>query len=471
MLVRTTLTTFLVVACIAGCDDTNGVEERAALRLVHAIVDAPPVDVFADADTRPLATGLAYGQASMHAGIDPGDHTLEFRVAGSDTVLAEAELHVDSKQDVITAIATGTLDASDPDRAFRVLPFLDQLAPTDETHAALRLVNASPDAPTLELGIGVGSGAAAGDQVETVVLARFADSGPDAIVVPANKMLPIAVGANGRPLTAFTTPSLMGLARLYVIAIGNVGDVPRASTGLSLLLVAPDGVVTTLRQDPTVYVLDAAADAPAVDVRAAATGHLLIGDLEFGELGSVQLAPGDYALSFARAGDDSGSALGGTNVLVLNPGERYLAIASGMVTPVGIEQRFQVGVYLEQFDLGGATLVRAIQAVPDVPLVDVSTATGTTLNTPPLFPGLRFLDASAMQGLALGMSQAVHVGIAPARSQNAVATFDVAADMTQRTFMVFAGALSPAAGEQALRLFLIETATTPWQLTSVPRSR
>lgn len=466
---RTPLITLLLVAMVPACDDDDGLDDLAALRVVHASPDAPPIDVFValestnDPFVEPtsgaLITGLVYGQASPYIGVVPGEYTLVVLASGTATVLYQNDLRTDS-DDPITAIATGYVGSTASADSFRVITFEESFAGTSPDEARVRVVHASPDVSTIAVDVGDDA------TIDITTLERFADSGEDGLAVPTSVPLQLAIEDGGARVTAFTTPPLPG-EDLFIIAIGNAVDLPRTVTGLSLLVVGPDGVIATIQQNPTVYTLHASPDAPPLDIRNGDTGPLVAGDLAFGELAIAQVPPGDYELSFFPAGMPDATPLDGSPVITLTPGQRYLAIATGMLTAVGNEQRFQLALYTDELALDAVPRIRAIHVSPDAPIVDISTATGNLLNTPPLFPELRFLEASPPEGLLVGASPSLRIGIAPARSRNAVATFELDTVAIGRAFMVAGGALTPAPDEQGFRLFVIDTDTSPWSFSTL----
>lgn len=66
-------------------DDLRTVSGSAKVRLIHAVQDAPPVDV-ALAGGPVLIGNTGYSQASGYATVDGGTYNLDVRVAGTNTV-------------------------------------------------------------------------------------------------------------------------------------------------------------------------------------------------------------------------------------------------------------------------------------------------------------------------------------------------------------------------------------------------
>lgn len=447
---RTTLKTLLAFAvlALAACND----DDPASLRIVHASPGAPAVDVFADNVL--LVSDLAYGQVSPYVDVNPGTYNIVVRVAGTDTVVYESDPLAFLTDARITAVAAGTVGSTDPADAFRVLPlfeaFTDYGAP-----ASVRVVHASPDAPTIDVDVGDDG------TVEIATLTRFEATPPEGIALPATS-LQLGIVANGARLTAFTTPTLPD-SDLFVIAIGLLSDLPRESTGFDLLVVGPGGVIALVRQNPTVYALHASPDAPAVDIRLG--NDTLFPDVAFGQLSQAQLIPGDYALSIFPAGGTTQVATGDLPALLA--GERYLTVALGMLTPVADEPALQLATYIDEFVVDGNPRLRAINVSPDAPLIDISTVTGNVLSTPTLVRNLAFSEATAAEGVAVPASSSVNIGVAAASTTTPVAVFTLDTTGIPRAFTLTAGALTPAPGEQGFQLLVVNTAASPWSVASV----
>ena len=436
---------------LAACDD-----DEASLRVVHASPGAPAVDVYTAGSATPFAT-VAYGETSPYVDLMPGDYNLIVRVAGTDTIVYEtATINIDDDDDVITAVAAGDVASTDPAKSFRVLPLFENFGDEHTGEARIRIVHASPDAPAVDIDLDDDG------SIDIKSLTRFGDTGADGIVVVSGTSLQIGIGAGGQRLTAFTTPQLPSRSEVFVIATGFVADLPREATGLSLLAVAEDGIPSMIAQNPTVYALHVSPDAPALDVRA--NGVLLYPDLSFSDLVPAQIPPGDYTVTFSPVGNPD-ITVASARLVGLAAGERYLAIATGMLTPAAADEaRFNLTVYQDQFALDAQPRIRAIHSSPDAPTVDISTVTGDQLDTPPLIAELTFTEATSGDGLVVPATPALTVGIAPTRTTTPISTFDLNTSGALHEFVIAAGAATPATDEQFLRLLIVNTLPTPWSI-------
>jgi hypothetical protein len=448
--------------------EVNG--DRSALtpvRVVHASPDAPAVDVYVRGLSSPVLRGLAYGDTSSTLRFVDGTYTIDLRAAPSTSrdpiAYSTGPLSVGGGKR-ITAIAAGLLASSDPASAFRVLPLVEGFANPGTGNAAVRVVHASPDAPTV--GIDIGNDDPSSPEVPA--LARFADTGGAGIALPSGAALQIGIDGGGQRVTAFTTPELPAGGDLFVIATGLLADLPREAAGFDLLAVGPDGTIGFIKQNPVVYALHASPDAPAVDVFAGSSK--IVTDLSFGQLSApVQVPPGTYELEFFGASSataPTGTPAAKKSINGLEAGERYLSIATGFLAPQGEERGFELFTRPEEFDLGDAdgARVRAIHASPDAPAVDIGLAAGTTLSAV-VFKDISFNQSSPVAGKSVPAA-ALDLGVAPTGSTSTVATFDVTTTAGSRAFVVAAGALDPSRG-QGFRLIAVETNATPWVAASV----
>ena len=451
----------LLIVALAGCsdDDSNPMgmsTETTRLRVVHASPDAPAVDVYAEGVSTPLLSNVAYGDVSAYLDVDPGTVNVQIRAAGSGSsgaVLYETGPLTLIEGASVTAVAAGLYGSSDSADAFRVLALGEDFADPAAGMARVRIVHAGADAPTVALDVNNDGSA------EVIDFARFADTGADGVALPAGQSLQVGVWA-GSPLarvTAFTTPALADGGEYFLIATGLLGDLPRDEKGFALLAADASGGIGLVRQNPTVYALHAGADAPAVDIWAG--GAVVIANLDFGELSApLQLPPDAYTLAFSATGTSDVAASATTPTLAA--GERYLAVASGLLS----DASFTLLPLAEGFDMGGDVRVRVLHASPGAPSVDVGVVAGGFSAVPEL-SDLAFGESSAATGVALG-SGPVTLGVAATGETDPVATFDLDARSGGRYFAVAAGLLGDT--ERPFRLLLVDSAVGPWTVNDVP---
>jgi len=451
---------------LTGCSDDDELDTitdpgggtMAMLRVVHASPDAPGVDIYVNGDTQPVVIDLGYGEASGYLDVPAGDYTVQIRGAGADPMSAPAfEVSLTlADGDRVTALAAGLLGSDAADDRFRVIPLVEDFGDPGAGNAAVRIVHASADAPAVALDV------ANDGMPEVLDFARFADTGAAGVALPADSNIRIGVWA-GEPLaraSVFTTPELPSGANLFVVAMGLLAGDPMTD-GFSLLAIGPDGVIGIIRQDARamVYALHASPDAPAVDIDA--MGAQVVADLEFGEIsGGLSLQPGSYELDFRATGAMDVAAMSATPYL--EPGMTYLAIASGFLSG---SPEFQLIPVVDEFDgMPADALVRVVHASPDAPAVDVGPVSDDKVTAIDDYSGLAFGDASIGTGTALPLG-ALTVGVAPAGSEDAVATFDLVTAAGLRAFAVACGSLG-GTGE-SFRLVLVIPGGEMWSTAEV----
>jgi hypothetical protein len=441
---------------------------KAMVRVVHASSDAPLVDVYVAGADKPLLTDLAFGDATEYLMVDAGDYDFELRAApsqASDPVAYRTGAVELASQRRVTTIAAGLLNSDADASKFRVLAYTEAFGPAGGGNAIVRVVHASPDAPSV--GIDLHDDDASSPEVTGID--RFTASDGAGFGLSAGKELQIGISAGGQRVTAFTTPKLPDGAQLFVIATGLTAKLARESDGFALLAIGPEGSLGFIKQNPIVYALHGSPNAPAVD--AYAGDAELIDDLSFGELsGGLQVPPGSYDLDFfahaAGATKPAGQPAATASTGMLERGERYLAIATGLLGHS--TNGFQLAAYAEGFDRqnDSEARLRLVHSSPDAPAVDVGILNVEQVVNPVLVSNVSFPQASDAIGIVSGIGQ-IPLGVTPAGANaTVVAAFHVNTAAGTRAFGVAAGALDPQNGE-SFRLLVVDTASTPWSVTTV----
>lgn len=126
----------------------------ADVRVVHAIPDAPPVDVAVDGAT--VLDDFPFGSISPYVDLQKGSYDVTVTGAGGDfdgDTFFDTELAVEANADY-TVAATGTLETDDADPA--LVPFVDDNDPAPADAARVRAVHLSPDAPAVDVAVADG---------------------------------------------------------------------------------------------------------------------------------------------------------------------------------------------------------------------------------------------------------------------------------------------------------------------------
>lgn len=436
---------------------------NAMIRVIHGAPGAPAVDVYAQGSTEALVEDLAYGQTTAWLELPAGTYDLEIRPAGGSPfdapVYSTGALEL-GEGVMVSAVAAGRL-GSEGDDAFRVLPLVEGWDDAALGETQVRIVHAGSDAPAVSIDVH----ADGSDEVEG--LARFADTGAAGVGVPAETALQLAIGAAGERVTAFTTPELPEGERLLVVATGLLGKLPRESDGFSLLVVGSQGSLGLIRQNPVIYALHASPDAPEVDLCTGDT--VLASHLAFGGLARAQVPPGSYAIDFYAAPSNcAGMPVTSDELPELEAGERYIAIATGEIVPEAGEPPLQLVAFREGFDLESPedAIFNVVHAA-SAPSVDVGLVTGTTIEGGNLLEaGLKWPQVSQTFAVQPFTYQ---IGLAASGSPlplHPIVSYHVDAYAGLRAFVVAAGDLEPEEAEAGFRLLAVDTAATPWSVTT-----
>ncbi len=447
-----------------GQDDLS----TSRLRLIHAAAGAPEVDVWAVGRDAALATSLAYGEATSLIGLSPGSYTIEVRPAGAPRdstpiyTLTPLELAGNQRVDAVAVGVVGTQDAS---TAFRIVSVPWQFGEAEAGRTRVRILHAGADAPAIDIDVGNDGSA------ELQGLARFTATEDEGIALPSDQALQIGIRAQGQPVTAFTTPVLPEGGQLLLIAAGSLNTPARLPGAFSLLEYDVNTQLAQLRQNPTVVVVHASPDAPAVDLFA--NEAELADNLSFGALSQrIQLAPGSYSLDvFATspgAARPASAPVATVSTGDLEAGEQYLMVATGFLTPEPGEQALRIERFRSEFDaIDTQPRVRVIHASPDAPNVDVGVVDAGGFAPIAELTNLAFPQASAGAGVVVPEGT-VRLGVAATGTTTPVATFDLQTRPGYQAFVIAMGALTPTAGDEALRVVGVDASSLDWTQVNLP---
>lgn len=126
----------------------------ADVRVVHAIPDAPEVNVGVDGTT--VLQEVPFGAVSDYLDLRKGSYDVTVTGAGGDfdeDTFFDTELAVEANTDY-TVAATGTLGTDDAEPA--LVPFVDDNDPAPADAARVRPVHLSPDAPAVDVAVADG---------------------------------------------------------------------------------------------------------------------------------------------------------------------------------------------------------------------------------------------------------------------------------------------------------------------------
>jgi hypothetical protein len=205
----------------------DAIYPTALVRLLHAVPDAPAVDIYLDGQL--TAAGVRFGDLSGYLSVYPGSYAVAIKPAGSDVTAISGTLSVEGGK-VYTAAAVGRLSGTP---AASVALFEDSQARPAAGRSNLRVVHLSPDAPAVD----VLSGG------ETLIDALAFGNAQSTELAAGLRTLQVALDAGGAVVLSgpVSLPSGEG-ATLFVV--GLAGEAPaeqrlRLITASSLVGGAP----------------------------------------------------------------------------------------------------------------------------------------------------------------------------------------------------------------------------------------
>lgn len=148
--VRTTLLTLLLLLLLAPPATAATQDTRALVRVVHLSADAPKVDLYVDG-TRTVAA-VPFKTASRYRSLPAGAHTLAVRPAGSAPTSTPAA----SVRASVRAGAPYSAVLLGPMAQLKAVVVKDDFAAPPAGRAKLRVIDAAPQSPPLDIAVAGG---------------------------------------------------------------------------------------------------------------------------------------------------------------------------------------------------------------------------------------------------------------------------------------------------------------------------
>jgi len=309
----TALALALAALLLAACGDSGGGTDRtkAQLRLVNASDAYAALDLRVDDQLR--QGGVPYGGVANYVEVDPSDAASEITRSGSTTPLLSFTPAV-ARDRHYTLLAYGA------EGALRQLQIDDNVGDPDDGRTLLRVVNAAPDAGTLDVYLTAGDEALA-QAVPVQAGAEYGTAGSLLTVNSATWRLRVTAGGSKTELR-LDLPGLVLASRDIVTLVLTPG---RGGVLLNALLVTQRGDI--VRRDTTqarVRVAAGVADSGAVS--ASVGGSVLMASVGSPAVGLYTLLPaGTQPVVLAV----NGAPLAADPV-TLNAGADYTLLVRGM---------------------------------------------------------------------------------------------------------------------------------------------
>lgn len=324
----------------------------ALIRIVNAVVDSPPLNVFAGFSA--IATNLGYQQFTEPTSFDAGDYEVKVQASGAaqtDAPLLDSTLEFPSGQRIIILL-TGSVDQL----ALTVVP--DSLEALKADESLIHVVNGLSDDSTVMLRSG---------DTDLSAAIGTGRTAPSPIIPAAATDFTFQIGGS----TLDYSVNLKPQANTTLIAVGNS---------------AAPAVVQFDANAPTrisVHAINAAAEINSIDVYL--DDELLNAQVDYGRLTERKsFASGQYTVRVYAAGADRSAVEPLTgDVVTLQDGDNFALVLLGTASDLSLL------TYAENLAPTPANQTRLylLNTLPNFNEVDVQTPTKTIRGIPTLFYG------------------------------------------------------------------------------------
>ncbi|MCC5858028.1 MAG: DUF4397 domain-containing protein [Ectothiorhodospiraceae bacterium] len=349
----------LLTGCFSSSNSSssNGSDATASVRVLHAVADAPPVDIYVLGDV--AVENLAFGEATPFAPVPVGQLAIDVRASGADpdSEPAISETVVPERGGFYTIVAYGRLD----DGSLELLVIDDIQDQPADGQVRLFVLHGAPAVGEVDVYLGTDSGLGA------AALTGFApqETTDGYLEVPAGEYR-IRITPADSETVAYDSGIVALQAGLsyFVAALDRESGFAPAST---VALLDDPAFIALEDQRSRVRAMHLSPDAPAVDVLV--NGGVVLEDFAFRQISDyLTVLAGSYTVAVAATGSITPVDQLDAD---LEPGVAYSVLATGLLADEG-ESGFALRPIVDQTARDPASaLLRVIHASPDAPAVDV----------------------------------------------------------------------------------------------------
>lgn len=209
------------VSAVGGCVKSSPGSSATPVCYVSVLNEAPyssPTDIYFNGTLVTPAGGIQPGEfSSQYGSVKPGVYTVDFKVAGTDSLLYELPNTPYDTSNFYTLILYNTAPKSPVVSAANIL---DNFSSVTETSAYYRFFNLSPDIPSVDLylsGTGVQFSRMPADNISDLVYDEFQAVNPMVYNIQVTK-----AGTDSVLATANSTPFAAGT--VYTIFLQGKSD-------------------------------------------------------------------------------------------------------------------------------------------------------------------------------------------------------------------------------------------------------
>jgi hypothetical protein len=373
---------FGLLGCNSDSDDDVVVPEVVAksnIQIIHAVYDAPTVNVFVDGALFGGLENVDYQGASPWVEVDSASYAVrvEANLPGDNADVISANVTLDGDM-TYSVLAVG----SAADGSIEPLIVANTKSDIGAGNVRLQVVHAASTAPTVDVYV---TAPMADIEVEQpLATAAFKDFTGQVEVAAGDYQIRLTPAGTKTVVYDSGAVSLAAGADLLVMATTNTGT---GSSPVSLL--ASDGtnsfILWDVNSKANVRVVHAVSDAPAVDV-IANNALTLFNGVAFPDItGYAAVDAGTYLIDVAVDSDNSIVAIDDAEITV-ESGKFYTAFANSDLASIGLDLVVDM-----PRPIATAAKVRIFHASPDAGNVDIYvTADGDIANVEPAFAAVPF---------------------------------------------------------------------------------
>ena len=212
-------------------DDATGPDAQGRVRAIHAIGNAPAVDVLVDGSVVTPAAGLTFGSKTNYLAANAGTRQLAVRATGTTASLLTLSPSVVAGTDY-TVIAAGRLGATSGPTP-RLIPVTDPAAP-GAGQASIRVVHASPAAGNVDVYVTAPNADLANEQADFTNVAFGAVAPP--LVVPTGTYRFRVTPTGSKTVAIDVNNVAVAAGRFIAIAVGDNAPGTGSATPFGILL-------------------------------------------------------------------------------------------------------------------------------------------------------------------------------------------------------------------------------------------
>lgn len=194
------------------------IRQDPSVFFLHASPDAPAVDVRVGGTDAVLVDALSFGDLSPAVQVPPASYSLDVVLDAGGALVETVTTPALMAGERYLAVATGF--AGDTERGFAVLALKDDFA--ESMDALVRVVHASPDAPTVDVGVWDG---AVFTPVSPLSNLSYGDAstGDGTAIAPGGLTIGLAGVGSASPVATFDLSLTSGL-RAFAVAGGSLAE-------------------------------------------------------------------------------------------------------------------------------------------------------------------------------------------------------------------------------------------------------